>query len=838
MEDDARQRLCGADSDDDSIDDDEGVDEELSLPHQSVLPARSSETPGDAWEVFSRHVGIESQHRPTYRHVIVLVCVAGLIAALVQGLARWNERRSDASAQPQFPALPRRLVAELYTFGAPGATVGVLSDEASDDGCIPGLRVYSRSERPGFSGNVPVSDPVSWITSQFNFSHAKMDALQALDLNVKENPIHPCEARKSDPPQDGDWWIGGHHAYGGILKAHTDFLEFDAQASPSASVDLVLGAVQERLRKAYLMSEFSFMIYSTDPQKLDVHALDRGWTLVGWARCNAVTRHPFSPRFHDHVALYQDGKTLQCALAFEGTDMSDKSDWLMDADIKADRFCGLGRVHQGFKDKLMRMLSSTDYQRMIKANLPMCAGIVVTGHSLGGAEAELFTACAGRFLKPHEEGFADNQLVTFTPSTPKLLAAFYSEQAPGSLFRSRGSGLCLDVQGVMQAKSEADIVASPCQASDGNWSKDQKWQFAGEGLLVNELSGMCMTGAAIGSDSDGGNALRSVGTPLRQEPCSIAEDQHWDLTKEGFLKSRLTELCVDSKMTLRECPYTDQQWNFTADGHIVNLLSGKCLDVSGSPGTRDGATIVLWPCEYNEKTDQRWEFGDGLLINQLSLKCLTTMVDERGFQNLVLSSCRPEKLSDALGLRWEVMPLGFIRSRHNGKCVNVDGMPGTQAGKYLNLQTCEFREVDAPGLWTMMPEGFIRNRGNDWLEQQKCIRVAGAAGSSDKMLPGVALVLDICETSTDQKWELAASGQIRNTIGGRKCLGVKNLTNSLQLQDCDAGSSQLWQFTSSGLIRNELFRSCIDVSNDEMRHAVLQDCDATLRPDLLWERLL
>jgi hypothetical protein len=96
-------------------------------------------------------------------------------------------------------------------------------------------------------------------------------------------------------------------------------------------------------------------------------------------------------------------------------------------------------------------------------------------------------------------------------------------------------------------------------------------------------------------------------------------------------------------------------------GYVVNRLSGRCIDVYGSPGTANGASLQLWDCEYsgkgpgNSPTDQKWELT-----------------------------------SD-----------GFIRNKLSGKCIDVQGYPGVYNGSRLQLWDCEYRLASSDQRWSV-----------------------------------------------------------------------------------------------------------------------------------------
>jgi hypothetical protein len=92
---------------------------------------------------------------------------------------------------------------------------------------------------------------------------------------------------------------------------------------------------------------------------------------------------------------------------------------------------------------------------------------------------------------------------------------------------------------------------------------------------------------------------------------------------------------------------------------LVNTVSGKCIDVSGAPGTSNGAQLQLWDCERSGKnhngspSDQLWDFFNG-----------------------------------------------FIKNRASGKCIDVHGAPGTGNGAKLQLWDCELSGKHSNGSQT------------------------------------------------------------------------------------------------------------------------------------------
>lgn len=705
-------------------------------------------------------------------------------------------KAAQALQQPLAPGPPRamrrstrRVVHDLYTFGAPGTTASFLYDATQEGGCMPGLRTYSTGARytTGMGLYFEIRDPVSWITAGFNLNHAKMDAMQANDDDDKDmkNPIHACSEDRNDPGIDNFWWINGHLIYEDILRSHLDFSSetpklWEMRAAAQGAMNL-----RERMNRAYLMSHFCWLNYISETPRISIDTPDWGWTLVGRA-CSQKRKYNLYSRpdgelpqemadgCKDHVSLLQHNESLQCAVVFEGSD--DVLDWFANLDLTLEEYCGFGPTHRGFKHKLLRMLGGVDYRQIIWPKLGSCNGLVSTGHSLGGAQAELFAACANAGLNEGEGGFEDHRYVAPMEMKPARLPPFFADGAPGFFFKNGASGLCLDVEGPMSADYEREVMLFECEMPSAGWPKEQQWQLTPDGLLVNRLGGLCLT------------LFYGVhGSSLRQWHCNYTSnhtDQHWDFTPERFLKNRRYSTCVDSKLRVITCPHTDQRWSF-AQGHFVNALNGKCLDVFGSPGLEEGSKVVLWDCEWVNGTDQRWEFTNlGALRNTLSGLCLN-VVNQQGKENtpsLALSACKPEiPKADIL---WDLTPAGFLKDRRSGKCVDVTGTPGLAKGSAVQLSRCEDVHIDTSGRWKLMQEGFLRNIGMDSDDKHLCVEVAGTTAEKRKEA-GAALFMNACKANTDQKWELTPDGFIKNVIGGRKCLDVKP-------PGAPAGSSQLW----------------------------------------------
>mmetsp|Transcript_39049 Transcript_39049/g.125525 ORF Transcript_39049/g.125525 Transcript_39049/m.125525 type:complete len:1029 (-) Transcript_39049:93-3179(-) len=792
-----------------------------------------------------------------FRHVFQLSLRCALLTLLAGGLffcmflmpsdhgdfeAQNAAKVSRAEAEHQIKG-KSALVTELYTFGAPGSAREPLIDETDAEGCFPGLRIYSAAMRPGLRYDVPVADPIAWITAQFNYTHPKMKVLEVWETDIKDNPVSPCASDANVPPRDDFWWTTGHTVYEDILRAHVEYLHEQtgsgggvsdgAAAADGARADAArrlrslrelaaagspqLEAVLPVMERAFLMVHFAFMIYQDSPQKLALDAQDLGWSLVGLASVVTAASSPFGSDSRDRASLYQHPVSLECVLAFEGTDRKDPSDWYSDIDAASSPFCEMAEAHHGFKHKLMRMVSSADYREAIRSNLGYCSALTVTGHSMGGSQAELFAACANRQPKVTDPVIPDFELISFTTGIPKRLPDFYLPPSPGQFFRNLETGKCLDVRGTMQTQSDTPVDLYDCETPWANYSKDQRWKMSAEGHFVNELSGMCMA------------VDNSVDPPvLVQRVCENSTqvgqlNQTWELTTQRFLRNKKSGLCVDSLLDIVQCPYNDMKWRrMEADGRLVSNVSGLCVDVQGSPGVTPNAPLLLWPCELAaggaaaNGTDERWTIeADGRVRNTLSGLCVHSLLNnENSKEELVLGECSEENATNTTDLHVEMLLNGFIRSRSNGLCVDARGSLA-EKGASVVLAPC--RHGGATGEWKLDPGGFVRNVGSDWDHAQGCMEIFGTHDTGEKLMDGARLHLDVCEVGTDQRWYFKG-GSLKNGIGARKCLDIKQSyeddKHELMLSTCAEWMGVFWEFGSDFTIRSTYADRCIGVLKD------------------------
>ncbi|CAE7894670.1 unnamed protein product, partial [Symbiodinium microadriaticum] len=615
------------------------------------------------------------------------------------------------------------------------------------------------------------------------------------------------------------------------------------------------------LQKAYLMVHFTFVIYAPEMQTMHMDARLWGWNLVGYAESLPYANKGSLVQFHDHAALYQHPKSLECALVFEGSDRQDLSDWVYDADIKTSQFCGFEDVHSGFRDKLLAMLRSDDYDQAIRAKLPFCSRVAATGHSMGGAQAELFTACANRRIpKPWQtDALSDHKLVAFHLTGPELLRPFLTEQVPGVVLRNVNNR-CLGVEGPMQTASGSALAAERCHAPGPRAA--QRWRLGEAGSIVNEATSKCLTAVSLAGEVVRGawsqqedirdsnvrrranwwmlTTRRSLSlfvfaailqmaplTRIRHLDAPVVK-RTWVHTPEGLLQQRSVGKCLNAKLQLQKCAFSDQQWEPTADGRLLHKLSGRCLDVSGEVAV-DGATFVLNDCAkgVEDAKLQRWGISQHGVLQSLSdvSLCIGVRVSEAGAQDLAVQSCPEEAFED---FRWHFLKGNFLRHVATGMCADVVGSPGTDRYAGIELAPCDNQALETPGIWSFSPEGFLLNQGSDWLSANKCISAHPHGDDPSEVS------LDVCDFGTDQLWEIS-EGRIRNTLGSRKCITLSKSFEP-QLQICrNASETQYWKRLDGVLLQNRNAGSCLATvstgSELELKACSLGD------PHQLWESI-
>lgn len=243
----------------------------------------------------------------------------------------------------------------LVTYGAPKVSTDRLKNYSSreEKQCINGYRVVMQGEkkwwRPRLGDPVPELPPAP-------YKHA---AIKLMTLR------HNSSTEKK--------WCGftnGFRFPDGDLHKWTDYY------SRTKNEPEIRDATRNGLRISFSKSE-----------EYIAGKLEPGWKLIGHSHSGDV------------VNLVQNQK-MECIITFQGTD--GKDDWFANLKVATTSFCGIPnkkldgdmKVHRGFRSELMINLKSADYIRSVKPKLSSCSKLTVTGHSKGGATAQLFAACA------------------------------------------------------------------------------------------------------------------------------------------------------------------------------------------------------------------------------------------------------------------------------------------------------------------------------------------------------------------------------------------------------------------------------------------------------------
>ena len=104
---------------------------------------------------------------------------------------------------------------------------------------------------------------------------------------------------------------------------------------------------------------------------------------------------------NDYMFLYSKNNT--CAVAFSGS--NDIGDFITDAKSDGREWCGRKEMHRGFAGEIDRFLNAKEWERdvlpILRSKDKCGNGVVLTGHSLGGAMASMVAWCTNWQGKKH-----------------------------------------------------------------------------------------------------------------------------------------------------------------------------------------------------------------------------------------------------------------------------------------------------------------------------------------------------------------------------------------------------------------------------------------------------
>jgi len=186
------------------------------------------------------------------------------------------------------------------------------------------------------------------------------------------------------------------------MDSDSTYSEYDCDDNRQLSIKLPSGKLHDsglyasRLHASNLSAETKAvgdngLAISYEPDVEVVRSiLQSGWELIGTTNDGL-----------DHAHLIQNGES-ECILTFEGSD--DKADWKTNGAFWAVDFCNLNtKIHNGFRSEVMRVVQQPGYLETIKPKLSTCSKVTVVGHSLGGAMAAIFSACANNEIAASDD---------------------------------------------------------------------------------------------------------------------------------------------------------------------------------------------------------------------------------------------------------------------------------------------------------------------------------------------------------------------------------------------------------------------------------------------------
>mmetsp|Transcript_51601 Transcript_51601/g.120376 ORF Transcript_51601/g.120376 Transcript_51601/m.120376 type:complete len:656 (+) Transcript_51601:82-2049(+) len=275
----------------------------------------------------------------------------------------------------------------LYTYGAPACCDPPLEDKKAANGCFKGLRVYTENDLAGGGKQVDARA----FSNNF-FPHPHMDVL-SLQWD-RDSHYERCKKEGSD----GFWWP--HH---NAMMYEDWYLH-----SEKNYVDRLKQLCGKFPQNQLYAEALKFVYLAFAGEKSLEHLLPGmksempGWNLVA-----------FETLLDDNekLLLAQDQETFDCAMVFPGN-------WADRKKTYGTEFCGMKNVHHGYRNYLVESVQTENFMK-VKALLPKCRRLILTGHSRGATMGELFAGC----LNNGDLTDQDFRRIMWTEGTPEALPA-------------------------------------------------------------------------------------------------------------------------------------------------------------------------------------------------------------------------------------------------------------------------------------------------------------------------------------------------------------------------------------------------------------------------------
>lgn len=352
--------------------------------------------------------------------------MARLVAALLLVLdpaVGFRTRHHRANSLTTFSGRPAQAtgdvgqIAAFYTFGGPAVASPGLQYPMGSSPCFPGLRVVAA--RKANSVLYQQVDPIPLLAGVFGYEHT---AIQAAKIFINDNASDIKWANCGE-----SWPEPQTQIIDPLLHIRSLVYVNEALKFPNLG-DVVLGVIRIALNIANMK----------DQQEAADTIRPHGWNLVDTASVD----DPIWLLSDSISHLMQEPVTKSCMLTFRGS--RSVEDWYYNVQIPKTHFCGFvdvdeecqdnatcatrrtrgSFVHKGFRDHLRQLVASEDWQTKIRPHLSGCSEVIAVGHSLGGAAAMLFGACAAMDLKSGEYGYEDYEQIGWTVGEPRLLPAW------------------------------------------------------------------------------------------------------------------------------------------------------------------------------------------------------------------------------------------------------------------------------------------------------------------------------------------------------------------------------------------------------------------------------